>query len=1003
MNRKLAFSLLLGAFAVSSWAQQAVTVKGTVKDAENNPVIGATVVVKGTTIGTTTDIDGNYTINVNPGQVLEFSYVGMQQSSITVGNKNVINITMADGEQLDEVVVIGYGTVKKSHLTGAVSSVSGKDLQANIARDASSAMQGRIAGVTVTNASGQPGEGMNISIRGTGSLKEAKPLYVIDGVYGDINMVDPADIQSIEVLKDASAAAIYGSRAANGVVLITTKGGRKETPTRVSVDAYTGIQTVAKYMDAMDGNEFRDFCKQSGMSNAEELLNWQGKGTDWQKELFQTAVVSKVGMNVTGGNKTSSYNVSGSYLNQNGIVKTTGYEAWNIRAKNDFSLFNNHVRVGSTVMLKMWKQDWEDVSYTSALTAVPQWNVRDENGEWGKSPSWIKGGDNPVGWTETHDYQKNGIDILLNAFAEVDLGLKGLKYKFNVGIDKKTRRNYNYTYPYNFGSQSSNNVTQLREGTDWQNLWMIENTLHYDNTFGKHNLSALLGYSAQRDNSRSFSAGRNSLPNLIYVIDAGDPATATTGGSAWANTLVSMFARFMYSYDDRYMLSASIRRDGSSKFADGHRYGNFPSVSAGWNMMNEEFFSNLKNTVNELKIRASYGVLGNLNGIGNYDTQSIVQYGNNAVQGNSWWLGGITGHNWTSPANVTWEETKTWDIGIDAGLFNNKLTFSADYFVQNTNGMLISVNQPSSFGLSGSPVMNAALVENKGLELSINHRNTVGEFFYNVGFNATFLKNNLKEIQTPSRQEFTGFDPHAGGPVTYATEGKPIGYFNVIKSLGIFQSVDEIKAYVNDKGEMIQPKAKPGDLKFEDYNGDGIISEADKQDCGSPYPKMTMGLTLGAQWKDFDLNLFFDGSFGNKIFSGMRYSIVKNEGVGNQLGEMRNAWNENNKNTDVPRYYDGTGDDMTTKAYTDRWLENGSFFRLKTLEVGYTLPKTLTNKLTLQNVRVYSAMSNLFTATSYSGYTPDLGMLDGSVMTRGCDDGRFPVARTFTFGLQVNF
>ena len=459
----------------------------------------------------------------------------------------------------------------------------------------------------------------------------------------------------------------------------------------------------------------------------------------------------------------------------------------------------------------------------------------------------------------------------------------------------------------------------------------------------------------------------------------------------------------MYSYDDRYMLSASIRRDGSSKFADGHRYGNFPSVSAGWNMMNEEFFSNLKNTVNELKIRASYGVLGNLNGIGNYDTQSIVQYGNNAVQGNSWWLGGITGHNWTSPANVTWEETKTWDIGIDAGLFNNKLTFSADYFVQNTNGMLISVNQPSSFGLSGSPVMNAALVENKGLELSINHRNTVGEFFYNVGFNATFLKNNLKEIQTPSRQEFTGFDPHAGGPVTYATEGKPIGYFNVIKSLGIFQSVDEIKAYVNDKGEMIQPKAKPGDLKFEDYNGDGIISEADKQDCGSPYPKMTMGLTLGAQWKDFDLNLFFDGSFGNKIFSGMRYSIVKNEGVGNQLGEMRNAWNENNKNTDVPRYYDGTGDDMTTKAYTDRWLENGSFFRLKTLEVGYTLPKTLTNKLTLQNVRVYSAMSNLFTATSYSGYTPDLGMLDGSVMTRGCDDGRFPVARTFTFGLQVNF
>ena len=301
MNRKLAFSLLLGAFAVSSWAQQAVTVKGTVKDAENNPVIGATVVVKGTTIGTTTDIDGNYTINVNPGQVLEFSYVGMQHSSVTVGNKSIIDITMADGEQLDEVVVIGYGTVKKSHLTGAVSSVSGKELQANVARSATSALQGRIAGVNVSTSNGQPGEGMNINIRGVSSLSSTSPLYVIDGVYGDINMVDPSDIQSIEVLKDASAAAIYGSRAANGVILITTKGGHLESPTRVSVDAYTGVQTVSKYIDVMDGNELRDFAKTTGYTTAEGLLNWNGgKGTDWQKELYSTALVSKVGLNVSG-------------------------------------------------------------------------------------------------------------------------------------------------------------------------------------------------------------------------------------------------------------------------------------------------------------------------------------------------------------------------------------------------------------------------------------------------------------------------------------------------------------------------------------------------------------------------------------------------------------------------------------------------------------------------------------------------------------------------------
>lgn len=1001
--KQITLTLLLCIFSICTYAQQAITVKGTVTDADNNPLIGAAVSVVGTASGVITDLDGNYSVQAKPEQSLKFSYVGFQEQVIKISGRTTINVRMAEGEQLDEVIVIGYGTVKKSHLTGAVSSVSGKDLQANIARDASSALQGRIAGVAVTNSTGQPGEGMNINIRGVSSLSEAKPLYVIDGVYGDINMVDPSDIQSIEVLKDASSAAIYGSRAANGVVLISTKGGRLETPTVVSVDAYTGIQTVAKYMDAMNGDEFRDFCKVSGMSKSEELMNWSGKGTDWQKELFRTAAIHKVGLNVSGGNKASTYNVSGSYLSQDGLVKTTGYEAWNIRAKNTFSLFNSHVRLGSTIMLKMWQQDTEDVSYTSALTAAPQWAVYDENGDWGKSPSFVKGGDNPVGWAKTHDYSKEGIDILLNAYAEVDLGLKGLKYKFNVGIDKKTRRNYNYTYPYDFGSQSSNPITQLRESTDWENLWMIENTLHYDNTFGKHNISALLGYSSQRQSGRGFGAGRNGMPNLIYVINAGDPSSATTSGSAWANTLISMFGRVMYSYDDRYMLSASIRRDGSSKFAEGHRWGNFPSVSIGWNIMNEKFFKGLQQTVNELKIRGSYGVLGNLNGIGNYDTQSTVQYGNNSMQGNTWWLGGITGHNWNSPANVTWEETKTWNFGIDAGLFNNKLTLSADYFIQKTNGMLISVDQPGSFGLSGSPTMNAALVENKGFEIAINHRNTIGELTYRVGANASFIKNNLKEIQTPTRQEFTGFNPHAGGAVTYATEGKPIGYFNVIKSLGIFQSKEEINAYVNKNGRPIQPDALPGDLKLEDYNADGQISDADRQDCGSPYPTMTMGLTLGAQWKGFDLNLFFDGNFGNKIYSGMRYSVVKNEGVGNQLGEMRDAWTENNKNTNVPRYYNGTGDATTTKSYTDRWLENGSFFRFKTLELGYTLPKTLVSKMRMQNIRVYTAMNNLFTITDYSGYTPDLGILDGSVMSRGCDDGRFPVARTFTFGLQVNF
>lgn len=1003
MNRKLAFSLLLGAFAISGWAQQAGIVKGTVKDADNNPVIGATVVVKGTTQGTTTDIDGNYSINVEPGQVLEFSYVGMQPSTVTVGNNREINITMAEGELLDEVVVIGYGTVKKSHLTGAVSSVSAKDLQANVARSASSALQGRIAGVTVSTPNGQPGEGMNINIRGISSMSSTTPLYVIDGVYGDINMVDPADIQSLEVLKDASAASIYGSRAANGVVLITTKGGRLEMPTRVTVDAYTGIQTVAKYIDVMDGNELRDFAKMTGYSTADELINWNGgKGTDWQKELYSTAMVSKVGLNVSGGNKTSTYNLSGSYLKQDGIVKNSGYEAWNIRAKNTFSLFNNHVRMGSTIMLKFWQKELGTVSYTSPLSAVPMWKPYDENGVWGVAPNWTRG-DNPVGAAEANDSQNHGTDILLNGFAEVDLGLKGLKYKFNVGINKYTRRNFYYTVPYVFSSTSQNPDYRLSENTSWQNEWLIENTINYDNTFGDHTVSGLVGYSAQRNNQRGFGAGRRDLPEGLTTIGAGSVTSQTTSGSAWANSMVSMFGRVMYSYADRYMLSASIRRDGSSKFADGHRWGTFSSASVGWNVMNESFFENAREVMNELKVRASYGTLGNLNGIGNYATQSIVQAGLNNVMGSSLWEGASTGVNWVSPSNVTWEKTKTINIGLDMAVLNNKFTLSADYFIQKTEDMLLSMPQPGSFGLAETPTVNAGTVENKGLEISLKHRNNIGELYYQVGVNTSFIKNELTKVNG-SRDEWTGFNPNDKGAITYAKTGFPIGYFNIIKTDGIFQSEEEIKAYVNKDGNMIQPNAQPGDLKYIDYNGDGKIDNLDRQDCGSAFPKMTLGINLGVEWRGVDLNLFFDGNFGNKIYNGQYFSTVYNEVTANQFAERANSWSENNRNTDIPRYVSGNDNNGTNWGYTDRWLENGSFLRLKTLELGYTFPKAWTTKAKMQNLRVYTAMENLFTITSYKGYNPDLGVNpDESIMTRGCDAGRYPTARTITLGLQLNF
>lgn len=1006
MNRKLAFSLLLGAFALSGWAQQAITVKGTVKDAENNPVIGATVVVKGTTIGTTTDIDGNYTINVSQGQVLEFSYVGMQQSAVTVGNKNVINITMADGELLDEVVVIGYGTVKKSDLTGAVSSVSAKDLQVNVAKSAANALQGRIAGVSVSNVNGQPGAGMSINIRGLSSLGSNTPLYVIDGVYGDINMVDPADIASLEVLKDASAAAIYGSRAANGVVLITTKGGKKDMPTSIDVNVFSGFQNITKKLDVLDAQQWIGVMKKSGYALPESALNYKGAGTNWQDEVYRTAPITKANVSISGGTKNATYNVSAGYINQEGIMLNSGYDAFNIRTKNTFSFFNDHFRIGNTLLVKTSTKDINKLVITDPLRQNPLLSVYDENqlGGYAGIEPWMKNMDNPVGASMLNDNQKHNTEILINAYAEVDLGLKGLKYKLNVGYNKNNGRDYTYNAAYNFGSGAI--LSGLNEGASFGDQWLVENTLHYDNTFGKHTVSGLFGYSAQKNSSRSFGAGRKNLPEGTNVIGAGSTTEQTTSGSLQENSIVSIFGRAMYSYDSRYMLSASIRRDGSSRFADGHRYGVFPSVSAGWNIMNENFFESLKSTVSELKLRASYGVLGNQE-IGNYTTQSIVSSGINYIQGGAWWMGSISGKDWVSPTDLTWEETKTTNVGLDASFFNGKLSLNADYFVQETSNILLGISMPSSVGLGGSPTMNAGTIQNKGLEIALNHRNTVGEVYYNVGVNLSTIKNKVKEVTVGNVQEFGGYNPQGEGTVTWAKVGDPIGAFYVIKTNGLFQSKEEVDAYTKD-GEKIQPKAEPGDVRFVDFNGDGKITDDDRQYAGSPFPDFSFGIRGNVEWKGFDLGLFFDGMVGNKIYNYTRARMESMNEITNFSTSVLNAWTEQNRNTDMPRFVQG-GENLNHRRVSDRWIEDGSFLRLKTLELGYTLPQEWMSKIRVKNLRVYTAMDNLFTITGYTGYTPDLGQNDDqngggdSTMSRGCDHGRFPLARTITFGLQLNF
>jgi len=1020
MRRKLVFlcATLLTLCTTFSWAQQQVTISGTVTDGENYPIIGATVVVKGTSVGVATDMDGNYEIQAAPGQTLQFSYVGMQQQDILVGNQTRINVRLVDGQELEEVVVIGYGTVKKSDLTGAVSSMRAKDLMADVNTSVAGALQGKVPGVSVTNVSGEPGKGMNITVRGISSLTNNDPLYVIDGVYGDLNMIDPSDIASIEVLKDASAAAIYGSRAASGVVLVTTKSGRKNSPAKLDLNVYTGVQQISKKLDVMNAGEWMDFLRSKGqgahLDGSRYAKSVSGNGTDWQDELYQSAMMYKANLGISGGSENSVYSTSVGYLSQEGVMINTKYEAFTARMKSEFSFLNDKLKIGESLYFKSGKgtgfSDHSSVQEALRMPAIVPVHDDSRNTGWGAVEDWMNNMGNAVGGMRTNaswgNDNRKTLEVLFNGYAQVEL-YDGLRYKLNFSLDQAQDNNRAFRDVFDFGAGGSNALPDLKESTRQYKSWVLENTLNYDKVFGKHSVSALLGYSSQKTSVRNMNAQREELTIGTSVLDAGSASLQSNGSNAYRTGLVSMFGRVIYSFDSRYMMSASIRRDGSSKFEDGHRYGNFPSVSVGWNIHNEAFAESWKSVISELKLRASYGKLGNQQ-IDDYMTKRTLSSSINYVQGDQWWLGNITGSNWVSPADLTWETTETTNIGLDASFLGGKLSLTADAFIQETKDVLMPVSMPSSAGLTGNPTLNAGTIQNKGIELSLTHRNTVGEVYYSVSANMSAISNKVKKITVGNEQELAGYNPQGLGTITWFKIGEPMGAFRVIKTDGIFQSQAEIDAYRNAEGGLIQPEAQPGDIRFVDYNGDGAITDADRQTVGKPLPDVAFGLRGSLEWRGLDVNFFFDGMVGNSIYNFTRYRLENMEKYENYSKDVAKAWTPENKSTSMPRWSkigDEVDPNKNARANSDRWIEKGDFIRLKTLELGYTLPKELTQKISLDRVRIYTAMENLFTITGYSGYTPDLGYTDNntaySALARGTDHGRYPQARTFSFGIQI--
>lgn len=1016
MKKRFYFFFFLCLLTLSGFAQT-INLKGKVTEASTKETLpGVSIQVKGTTSGTISDMDGNYTLQVNKGDILVFSTIGMKTIERTVESDAPINVAMEeDNVTLDQVVVIGYGTVKKSHLSGAVGSVGTKELKGDIATNAATALQGKIPGVTVMSSSGNPNEGMTINVRGVSSLSNNAPLYVVDGAFSDINMVDPNDIQSIEVLKDAAAAAIYGSRAAGGVVLITTKGGRKEMPTKVDVNLFTGIQQNPKKLKVLNGEEYSRFARYYGLAgdgygSESGATPFIGEGTDWQDLMLNTAMVYKANVSVTGGSKNASFSASGGYLNKDGILRNTSHESYNIRLKSEFSFLDNRVTIGESLIVRLAQgiggTDQDTMNGILRFpTVIPVYDPTNSSG-WGTSADINL--PNPLAYSELIDKKSEDTQIYLNAYIQAEI-LKGLKYKLNLGLRRNHSKYRTYTDAYDLGTYGTNDAPDLDESFSSYDSWLLENTLNYDRTFGKHTLSAMAGYSAQKDKSYGMNGSNSDMPKFIQTM-TGNVTTMKANSSLNELALVSLFGRVMYSYDDRYLFSASIRRDGSSRFKKGHQYGSFPSVSVGWNINREKFFKPLENVFDQFKLRFSYGKLGNQEIDSYHPTLSVVADGMNYLQGGNIWFGQMPFINAVSPEDLTWENTETYNIGLDLTLLNGKLAFTADAYIKKTNDVLLPIPYAASTGISGMSIQNAGQVENRGFELSATWRSSIGEKFnYYVGANVSGECNLVTQITAGgTNMSISGYSAHGGGGrgINMFKKGHPMSFFNLIETDGIFRSVEEIESYVNKYGEMIQPGAQVGDVRYKDWNGDGVIDTNDQHDVGSPFPDFTFGLRMGGDWNNFDFNLFFDGMVGNKIYNYPRFCLESGSSNGNLSTTVANSWRPDNTDSNMPRFSKTDGAENKW-AYTDRWLEDGSYVRLKSVDIGYTFPKQWMQKAKIQNLRLYVSMENLLTLTKYSGYTPDLGESSSAgvsynVFSRGIDQGRYPVPRTFSFGVQVN-
>ena len=1029
--------------SLSAWAD--INVKGTVTDSSGEPLIGVTVLEKGTSKGTATDIDGQFTITVADGATMRFTYVGYDM--VEQKAAPVMNVVMKENSNmLDEVVAIGYGTQKKSVVTAAISKVGSDELELTAPVRMDNALKGLASGVTVTSASGQPGAAARVRIRGVGTINNSDPLYIVDGmpIEGGLDYLNPADIASIEVLKDAASGAVYGARAANGVVLVTTKQG-KEGKTRVTYDFSYGWQSVAKKRHVLNASEYAMMINEgsinSGVAPVYADPASYGKGTDWQDIVFNNnAPVMNHQVSVSGGSKTVNYLFSLGYYDQEGIIGGNF-------DRSDYQRFTLRSNVGVTLFDMSEKRTWLNkatIQTNLAYTRVKSKGI-ETNSTWGSplgsalamSPiltPYLEPGSaeektqlaylsNQSGYVPMYgpDGRLVMVPTAFGNFQEMSNPVANLMLPGNQNWSHKFVGNFigdlqiwdNLHYRISYGADMSfwgydgyTPVYYLRDGqsTDHSSAtstsergltWQIENLLSYDKTIGQHTFNIILGQSAKESHGWYLGGSRNYLISYDRpYIDAATGLAADGDMTVWGAPqpkarLASYFARVSYDFDNRYMIQATVRRDGSSRFGSNNHWATFPSVSVGWNIMNEKFMENSLDWLNNFKLRASWGKNGNEN-IGNFQYIALTSTNNNAIFGNP---GSITiGTKPSQLANpdLRWEESNQTDVGLDFGFLQNKLTFTVDWFLKNTNGMLMTMSLPQYVGES-IPVGNVGKMRNWGLEFDLGYRQTFfNELTVHVGVNASYLRNKL--IAYGNEQGWENLDSFQGtGTIVRAQNGLPFPYFYGYKTDGIIQNMAEANAYNGAYGTSLVP----GDVRYVDVNKDGQITEDDRTKIGCGTPDWTYGANLTVAWKGIDFSMFFQGVAGNDIFDATRRVDARSV---NLPSWMLNRWTGEGTSNSIPRYVIGDGYNWQS---SDLYVYDGSFCRLKNMQLGYMLPQDLTRKIGVQKFRVFVAVENLATWTKYHGYDPEIS--SGSDRSNGVDFGVYPQARTWTVGFNLEF